>query len=153
MANRMINPSLRWQRPQSLKSYPYAPNLDLIPRSPGIYIFYRKHGASFQVFYVGKALNLRRRLKGQLNNFKLMHGIKSAANGARLLACGEIALKPGQKAASAIHAAEKLLIRHFVDEGHELLNIQGIKLRLQTLRNERPADLKKLLPVRTQVEA
>lgn len=149
----MVNPSLRWQRPQSLRSYPYAPNLDLIPKSPGIYVFYRKHGASFQVFYVGKALNLRVRLKGQLNNLKLMNGIKSAANGARLLAYGEVVLKPGQRASSVIHAAEKLLIRHFVDEGHELLNIQGVKIRLQTLCNERPADLKKLLPVRTQIEA
>jgi hypothetical protein len=149
----MINPSLRWQLPQLLRSYPYVPNLDLIPKSPGVYVFYRKHGASFQVFYVGKAINLRGRLKGQLNNLKLMNGIKSAANGARLLAYSEVVLKPGQKAASAIHAAEKLLIRHFVDEGHELLNIQGVKIRLQTLCNERPVDLKKLIPVRTQVEA
>lgn len=149
----MINPSLRWQQPQLLRSYPYVPNLDLIPKSPGVYVFYRKHGASFQVFYVGKALNLRGRLKGQLNNLKLMNGIKSAANGARLLAYSEVVLKPGQKVASAIHAAEKLLIRHFVDEGHELLNIQGVKIRLQTLCNERPVDLKKLIPVRTQVEA
>jgi len=149
----MVNPSLRWHQPQSLKSYPYAPDLDVIPKSPGIYVFYRKHGASFQVFYVGKTLNLRKRLKGQLNNLKLMNGIMSAANGERLLAYGEVALKTGQKADPAIRAAEKLLIRHFVDDGHELLNIQGVKIRLQTLCNERPADLKKLLPVRTQIEA
>lgn len=149
----MINPSLLWRKPQPLRSYPYAPNLDLIPKSPGVYVFYRKYGSNFQVFYVGKALNLRSRLKGQLNNLKLMNGIKSASNGARNLACGEIVLKPGQKAASAIRAAEKLLIRHFVDEGHELINIQGVKIRLQTLKNERPVDLKKLIPIRMQVEA
>ena len=149
----MINPTVLWQKPQPLRSYPYTPNLDLIPKSAGVYIFYRKHGTTFHVFYVGKGLNLRSRLKGQLNNLKLMNGIRAAANGARLLAYGEIVLKPGQKAVSAIHAAEKLLIRHFVDEGHELINIQGVKIRLQTLTNERPGALKKMIPTRMQVEA
>lgn len=149
----MINPYLHWHKPQRLRTYPYLPDLDQIPRSAGIYIFYRKYGKGFQVFYVGKALNLRSRLKGQLNNLKLMNSIKSAANGARMLAYGEIKLKPGQKASSAILAAEKLLIRHFIEEGHELLNVQGVKLRVQTLTNDRPAPINKLIPLRTQVEA
>ena len=72
----MINPHLLWHKPQSLRTYPYAPDLDLIPKSAGIYVFYRKHGSSFEVFYVGKALNLRSRLKGQINNLKLMNSIK-----------------------------------------------------------------------------
>jgi hypothetical protein len=149
----MINPHLRWHKPQQLRTYPYSPDLDLIPRSPGIYVFYRRYGKGFEVFYVGKALNLRSRLKGQLNNLKLMNSIKSAANGAKMLTYGEVKLKPGQKSASAIHAAEKLLIRHFVEEGHELFNIQGVKLRVQTLTNERPSLINKLIPRRTQVEA
>ncbi|HEU0153180.1 MAG TPA: hypothetical protein VFQ84_07540 [Arenimonas sp.] len=149
----MINPHLCWLKPQQLRSYPYAPDLEAIPRTPGIYIFYRKYGSGFEVFYVGKALNLRSRLKGQLNNLKLMNSIKSAANGARMLCYGEVKLKPGQKSDSAIRAAEKLLIRHFVEEGHELFNIQGVKLRVQTLTNERPPQMKKLIPRRTQVEA
>ena len=62
-------------------------------------------------------------------------------------------LKPEQQAKSAIHTAEKILIRHFVDEGHELINIQGVKIRLQTLQNARPPALKKLIPRRSQVEA
>lgn len=149
----MINPHLKWHRPQCLRTYPYAPDIEKIPRTAGIYVFYRMHGESVQVFYVGKALNLRSRLKGQLNNLKLMNSIKSAANGARMLAYGEVKLKPGQKASSAILAAEKLLIRHFVDEGHELFNIQGVKLRVQTLTNDRPSDLACVVPKRTQVEA
>ena len=48
---------------------------------------------------------------------------------------------------------KKLLIRHFVEEGHELFNIQGVKLRVQTLRNDRPPVLNKVIPLRTQVEA
>lgn len=149
----MINPHLRWLTPQSLKAYPYSPDLDLIPKSAGIYIFYRKYGASVEVFYVGKALNLRSRLKGQLNNLKLMNSIKSASKGAKMLCYGEIKLKRGQNADSAVRAAEKLLIRHFVEEGHELFNIQGVKLRVQTLTNERPSALNKLVPLQTQVEA
>jgi len=150
----MINPHLSWHTPQVLKAYPYQPDLAAIPKSPGVYVFYRKYGArSFQVFYVGKAQNLRSRLKGQINNLKLMNGIQKAPNGTRCLAYAEIVLKPGQKAESAIRAAEKILIRHFVEEGHELLNIQGIKIRIQKLTNDRPSPLNKLIPLRTQVDA
>ena len=149
----MINPHLSWLKPQQLRRDPYTLDLEAVPRTPGIYIFYRKYGSVFEVFYVGKALNLRSRLKGQLNNHKLMTSIKSAANGTRMLCYGEVKLKPGQKAASAIRAAEKLLIRHFVEEGHELFNIQGVKLGVQTLTNERPPQITKLIPLRTQVEA
>jgi hypothetical protein len=116
-------------------------------------MFYRMYGQNHQVFYVGKALNLRTRLKGQLNNLKLMNSIKSAARGARMLSYAEVMLKPGQKSNSAIVAAEKLLIRHFVEEGHVLFNVQGVKLRVQTLTNERPQDLRLVIPKRTQIEA
>lgn len=149
----MINPHLYWHKAQRLSTYPYTPDLDLIPKSPGVYIFYRKHGAKFEVFYVGKGNNLKSRIMGQLNNLTLMNSIKSAANGAKMLTYAEIVLKPGQKASSAILAAEKLLIRHFVEEGHEIFNIHGAKIHLQTLTNQRPAELKKLIPIRTQVEA
>jgi hypothetical protein len=150
----MINPHLSWHKPQALKAYPYQPDLSSIPKEAGVYVFYRTYGPKkFQVFYVGKAKNLRNRIKGQLNNLKLMTGIQMAANGARYLAYAEVALKPGQKPEPTIHAAEKLLIRHYVEEGHELLNIQGIKIRIQTLTNERPSSLNKLVPLRTQVDA
>ena len=149
----MINPHIEWQKPQRLRTYPYSPDLELIPKTAGIYIFYRKYGTSFEVFYVGQALNLRSRVKGQLNNLKLMNSIRSATNGAKMLCYGEVVLKSGQQASSAITAAEKLLIRHFIEEGHELFNIQGVKLRVQTLTCDRPAGLKKLIPKHTQIEA
>ena len=149
----MINPHLRWHKGQCLRTYPYTPDLDKIPKAPGVYMFYRMYGKNHQVFYVGKALNLRTRLKGQLNNLKLMNSIKSAARGARMLSYAEVMLKPGQKSNSAIVAAEKLLIRHFVEEGHVLFNVQGVKLRVQTLTNERPQDLRLVIPKRTQIEA
>jgi hypothetical protein len=150
----MINPHLSWHKPQVLKSYPYQPDLSEIPKEAGIYVFYRRFGPKkFQVFYVGKAKNLRGRINGQLNNLKLMNGIHDAANGARYLAYAKVALRPGQKPEPTIHAAEKLLIRHFVDEGHELLNIQGVKIRLQILTNKRPGQLNKLIPLRTQIDA
>jgi hypothetical protein len=150
----MINPHLDWQKPQRLTSYPYEPDLDSIPKAAGVYFFYRKYGPTkFQVFYIGKANNLRSRIKGQTNNLRLMNGIRGAANGGRYLAYARVDLKPGQKADSAIRTAERLLIRHFVDEGHQLLNVHGVKIRVQTLTNERPHALKKLVPSTTQVDA
>lgn len=149
----MINPNLSWHEPQVLKSYPYQPELLEIPKKAGVYVFYRKYGPKkYQVFYVGKGKNLRNRIKGQLNNLKLMNGIESAANGTRYLAYAQVVLKPGQKPDPTIHAAEKLLIRHFVEEGHELLNILGVKIRIQVLTNKRPGQLNKLIPLRTQVD-
>lgn len=149
----MINPSLRWLNPQVLKGYPYSPDVSEIPVKPGVYVFYRKHGASYEVFYVGKATNLRTRIKAQLNNLKLMEGIRKASNGTRLLAYAEAQIKPGQKAVSVVTTAERMLIRHYVDAGHLLLNVHGTKIRVQTLKNERPPALNKLVPTKLQAEA
>jgi hypothetical protein len=149
----MINPSLNWLRPQTLSRYPYQPNLDAIPDSAGVYVFFRLHGRSHQVFYVGKATRLRQRIRTQLNNLKLMNGIKAAANGARLLAYAEVVLKPGQQAGPTVGAAERMLIRHFIEEGHDLLNVQGARIRVQTLTNDRPRELNALLPIRLRLEA
>lgn len=149
----MINPQLQWQKPQKLQGFPYRADLAQVPATAGVYVFYRNYGSSFEVLYVGKALNLRHRIKVQMNNLKLMNGIKAASNGARMLAYGEIALRSGQSKDTAIVAAEKLLIRHFVEDGHELLNIQGVKRRVQALSNVRPAELKKIIPIHTQIEA
>jgi hypothetical protein len=149
----MINPHLTWLKPQPLNSYPYQPVLADIPQTGGVYFFYRKHGDSFEVFYVGKASNLRGRVKSQLNNLKLMNGIHNAANGSRFLAYAEVSFRQGQQEKPTIHAAEKIMIRHFVDEGHQLLNIQGKKISVQVLTSKRPTALNKLVPLRTQIEA
>ncbi|MFP3743555.1 GIY-YIG nuclease family protein [Achromobacter sp. SIMBA_011] len=149
----MINPSLFWHEPQFLRSYPYVPDLDVVPKKGGVYIYYRVYGGLSDVFYVGRALNLRQRIKGQMNNLKLMNGIKAAAKGKRYLAYAEIVLRPGQTKSAAVNAAEKLLIRHFVDDGHNLMNIQGVKIKLQTLENQRPTALKSVVPIRTQIVA
>jgi hypothetical protein len=88
-----------------------------------------------------------------MNYLKLMNGIHGAANGTRYLAYAEIALKRGQQPESKIHAAEKIFIRHFVDDDHELLNVQGVKIRIQTLTSIRPSPLNKLIPLGAQVNA
>jgi len=148
-----VNPHLAWYEPQRLERYPYSPDLAEIPNDPGVYVFYRKHGSKFQVFYVGKATRLRGRVKTQLNNLKLMNGIHAAANGGRYLAYGEIVLRQKQSVASAIHQAERILIRHFVEEGHELLNIQGAKIKIQTLTNDITSPLKGLVPKLAHIDA
>ncbi|WMJ67658.1 GIY-YIG nuclease family protein [Stenotrophomonas sp. 24(2023)] len=153
----MINPHLSWSQPHSLRlsadKRSYEVDLNQIPTKPGVYVFYRNHGSTFKALYVGKADNLRNRIKQQLNNHRLMVGIQEAPNGARLLCFGELQLRPGQDSAKAQLAAEKLMIRHFIEEGHVLFNQQGVQRRVQTLINVRPPALKKLIPLSTQIEA
>jgi excinuclease UvrABC nuclease subunit len=56
----------------------YRVELDNLTAEAGIYVFGRKWGGDFEALYVGKASNSRRRLKGQLNNLRLMQHIREA---------------------------------------------------------------------------
>lgn len=40
----------------------------VLPEQEGCYIFYKQHGNSVSIIYVGQATNLRKRIKTQLNN-------------------------------------------------------------------------------------
>ena len=125
---------LNWQRELSLKYdskiQAYDVELDLIPEVPGIYLFGRRFGKSFKALYVGRAKNsLRGRIAQQLNNHKLLNHIWKAKAGQRLVLIGELKTKPRQTPAACLPVAEKSLIRYFVSERHDLVNIQGVKLR------------------------
>ena len=57
---------VEWNRPLALKSGArdgliYAVELDRIERVPGVYIFARRWGKSFEALYVGQSVNLRSR--------------------------------------------------------------------------------------------
>jgi len=125
---------LNWQKELPLKynskDDAYDLELDSISEVPGIYLFGRRHGKLFEALYVGKASNLRGRIKTQLNNHKLLKHVWKAKSGKRIVFLGEFKAKKNQTHASCLPIAEKALIRYFVSEGHDLVNIQGVTLKL-----------------------
>lgn len=148
-----VNPLLNWQKPIDLPTGKVDPSLKLIPASPGVYVFFREHGSTVQIFYIGKALQLQSRIKGQLNNHGLMTAIGSAKNGKRKLAWAELKIRPGQTVEAALKAAEKLMIRHYVEEGQPVHNIQGRRIPVQTLTNNLIKEVKHFVPSVVTVDA
>jgi len=125
--------SVKWKRLKLRKGARegliYVIDLDKIPDSAGVYVLGRKHGQRCEALYVGKALELKGRVKGQLNNLKLMRHVQKADKGERFLLFGEVITKPGQNSKDVIRIVEKTLIRHFMSEGHDLVNKQGTSIR------------------------
>jgi hypothetical protein len=125
---------LEWERPLLLKD---ASDQNLIysfdhakaPDGSGIYIFGRQHGKKFEALYVGKAGSIQSRAKGQLKNLPLMLHLQNAKNGKRVLLTGRFVANKGQRQDKCLSLLERALIRHFLSEGHDLVNIQGTRLR------------------------
>lgn len=103
--------------------------LEDLPDGAGVYIFGRRHGDSFAPIYIGKALDLCRRIPQQLNNNRLMNALVQAPTGERQLLVGELIAKRGQRAARAIEIIERGLIKLALAQGHEIVNVQGARLR------------------------
>jgi hypothetical protein len=123
-----------WEKPITLKhsvneSLTYTISLDKLPEKPGIYIFARHWGKSYEALYVGKSNNLRGRINGHLNNLKLMKHIENAKNGKRVIIIGQPHLRPGHKIDTVLPTLERAFIRHFLSEGHDLVNKQGVRIR------------------------
>ena len=64
---------LQWGAPILLESGAdqnliYTCDDESLPERPGIYIFGRRHGTSFEALYVGKAGSLQGRVKQQFKN-------------------------------------------------------------------------------------
>lgn len=148
-----INPHLVWHEPVLLPESPKDPLVKDIPTTPGVYVFFRQHGQRVQVFYVGKANKLQGRIRGQLNNHALMTAIANSKNGRRKLVWAELKLRPKQTIDSALRAAEKLMIRHYVEEGQPIHNIQGKRLPTQTLTNTLVQGVKHFVPSDVTVDA
>ncbi|MBI1760267.1 MAG: hypothetical protein HYR56_02420 [Acidobacteria bacterium] len=143
--------NLSWRRFRPLhngsrENLIYTTDLGELPETSGIYLFARRHGQSVHILYIGKALNLRARIKQQLNNARLMKAIENAPRGARILICAEVQLKRGQKIAKALDIAEKGFIRHFLTQGHDILNKQGTAIRQHIINSDR-AEFKKCIPL------
>ena len=148
-----INPLLIWHQPIFLPTGPKDEAVKGIPKTPGVYVFFRQHGQKVQVFYVGKAMKLQGRIRGQMNNHALMTAIANAKNGKRKLVWAELKLRPNQKEAAALRVAEKLMIRHYVEEGQPVHNIQGKRLPTQTLTNTLAKGVKNFVPASVTVDA
>lgn len=100
-----------------------------IPEASGVYIFGRSWGNGFEALYVGKAGRLRGRVKSQFNNLRLMQHLRNAKGGRRVLLCGRVVTKPGQRIEKALNLTERALIRYFLSEGDDLVNKLGTRLR------------------------
>ncbi len=123
-----------WQRTIPLKRVRagvgiYTVDLDDIPREPGIYIFARRWGTSYEALYVGKSKRLHGRIRGHLNNLRLMQHIHEAKTGKRAVIFGRPIPKPGQSMDRILATLERALIKHFLLLGHDLVNSQGTRVR------------------------
>jgi hypothetical protein len=126
--------NIHWHKPMALRKGRRGENLiyacdelEHVPKKPGIYVFARLFGGSTIPLYVGQALDLHGRLKGQLNNVQLMVGIQDMENGRRILLVGEFVPAPGQRVKSALNALERAYIKSSLASGYDLLNIQGTR--------------------------
>jgi hypothetical protein len=108
-----------------------CPKLGEIPTLPGIYIFGRLYGQKFEAFYVGRATTLRGRINTQLNNARLMAHIKQAPKGYRVVYPAVFKPRPNQIPATCLPIIELAHIRHFLLEGHDLVNDHGTRPPLQ----------------------
>ncbi len=125
---------LEWTRQISLRSAVrqnliYSVDQDKLPSAAGVYVLGRCYGGGFEALYVGKANDIRGRLRGQFKNLPLMMHVKKAKNGKRVVLTGCFQPKPGQKLAKCLPIVERALIRYFLSEGHDLVNKQGTRLR------------------------
>jgi hypothetical protein len=128
---------VQWGRPIDIRGKGIAGTLDLrkLPLVSGVYIFGRRRRRGFEVAYIGRAENIRKRIKKQLNNLRLMQHLQNARGGRRLLLVGRFASRPGQQPAKSLVLLERALIRHFLSEGHDLVNKQGTRLRRHEIKS------------------
>ena len=131
---------IEWGRPIQLKDASkqnmiYNIDLGKIASGAGVYIFGRRWGTQFEALYVGKANNIRGRLKSHLNNLRLMQHLHSARTGKRVVLAGRLITRRGQRLDKCLRLAERALIRHLVSEGHDLVNKQVVRLRRHELES------------------
>lgn len=127
---------LKWMREIALRSggpdgkFIYSADWSNLPDVGGLYVFGRRYGKDFEALYVGKAANIRSRIRQQCEFLPLMMHLKNAKRGKKVLwvACF-VPGSGGKSAPKCIDIAERALIRHFMLEGHNLSNTQGSRIR------------------------
>lgn len=109
-------------------------DLEKIPATAGIYIFIRSYGKNIhEPLYVGRATDLKFRIKTHQNNLRLMLGIQNAGNGKKCLVWCSVKPKPGQRIPTLLRILEKSIIDHCLTQGHELLNVQGAREKYDSI--------------------
>jgi hypothetical protein len=168
-ANREVVPSLeaivkidlKWDKPIRLRDRSSKMNLiyacrdrDLkrLPDDAGIYVFARRFGQSIAPLYIGQSSSLRKRIDFQLGNARLMMGIKHSDAGHRILFVARLRLHPGQREQKVLDILESALIKYALAEGHELLNKQGTKTKVHTIRSKGNTSSKQIAPLHVYVE-
>jgi len=58
-----------------------------------------------------------------------MQHLKGARSGRRIIVAGRVMTRPGQHLEKVVALSERALIRHFLSEGHDLVNKQGVRIR------------------------
>ncbi len=132
---------LEWARPLHLKdgsrqNLIYNVDQSKLPTAHGVYIMGRRFGKDFEALYVGKANNIRGRVRGQLKNLPLMLHLKKAKSGRRIVLTGRFIPRPGQRPAKCLPLLERALIRYFLSEGHDLVNKQGTRIRRHEIASD-----------------
>ena len=130
---------IEWKKPVPLRKAPrrarkgsmyiYKMDLKVLPDVPGIYVFARRWGKSYEALYVGQSQNIYKRVSKHLNNLHLMKHLENAKNGQRVLIAGEAVTRPGQQLKKVLLTLERAFIRYFLSEGHDLVNQQGTRIR------------------------
>jgi hypothetical protein len=108
-------------------------HMDAIPSLPGVYIFGRLFGDNVDPIYIGRATDLRRRIKQHIDTVRLMRAIKRRPNGARVVLIGQWRAKKGQQEDRALPLLEAALIKFALAEGYELVNDKGTKTAVHTI--------------------
>jgi len=100
-----------------------------LPESPGVYIFGRTWGNSFEALYVGKAGSVQDRVRNQFKNLPLMRHVEKAKTGERVVLIGQFKGQRGQQCDNCLPIIERALIRHYLERGDDIVNKQGTSLR------------------------
>jgi hypothetical protein len=123
-----------WRRPLTLsdgsdEGLIFSFDNSRVEPTAGIYVFGRIHGKTFEALYVGKADDLQKRTKQQLKNLKLMLHLQNARAGSIVVMTGTFRQHQGQQTDRYLPVLERAIIRHFLSEGHDLVNVQGTRIR------------------------
>lgn len=143
---------IQWNKPIPFKKVNkgaliYDIDLEKVPDQKGIYILARRYNRNYYALYIGESTvgTIRRRIRKHLNNLKLMRYLESAKRGRRVLITGIPFPKGGQNSKKIIKIIEKAFIRHFMSEGHDLINESGTIVRYHKI-NSKGRIPKKFIP-------
>jgi len=81
-----------------------------------------------------------------------MISIQQADIGRRILLVGRLKLNRGQQEKKVLDIVESSLIKHALTQGHVLLNKQGIKTSVHTIKSKGNRASKQIAPLKMLVE-